>query len=293
MRQRVLFYLNKGKIQVLPAMLTTIFLCGQNGIEPVFREEDRETMNQVPELNLSQCRFTTDPIADGVTAIFSFGGDGTVLSAMDRYAETDLPILGIHLGRMGFLLETEMKDLPVALERFSKGEYSIERRMMLQMCISHDPSFRPLLATNEVSISRGISQRMIAFDVAVDNKMVDHYIADGLMVSAPTGSTGYSLSAGGPIVSPDVNCMIINPICPHTLQSRPIIVSKHSHVKVTLRMKEEREGIQLSVDGLNIGGLQNGQSIEVCRSSHDGQLIRFEDKNFYALLKSKLSQWSL
>jgi len=175
-----------------------------------------------------------------------------------------------------------------------RGEYAIERRMMLYaegMCNGKPVS---AYATNEVSISRGLSQRMIALDALVGGALVDHYIADGVVLASPTGSTAYSLSAGGPIVSPDVPCFVLNPICPHTLQSRPIVLSADEPVTLLLNMKEMREGMQLSIDGQAISRMRNGERLTVMRSPHDAQLVRFSRaRNFFSLLKDKLSQWSL
>jgi len=149
-------------------------------------------------------------------------------------------------------------------------------------------------ATNEVSISRGLSQRMIALDAYVGDMLVDHYIADGLVLSSPTGSTAYSLSAGGPIIAPDVQCFLLNPICPHTLTSRPIVLSAKEHVRLKIHMKEMREGIQLSVDGQAVCEMRNQEEISIIRSPHDALLIRFSrERNYFSLLKDKLSQWSL
>ena len=135
---------------------------------------------------------------------------------------------------------------------------------------------------------------MIALDALVGSALVDHYIADGVVLASPTGSTAYSLSAGGPIVSPDVPCFVLNPICPHTLQSRPIVLSADEPVTLLLNMKEMREGMQLSIDGQAISRMRNGERLTVMRSPHDAQLVRFSRaRNFFSLLKDKLSQWSL
>ncbi|MFQ9805558.1 MAG: NAD(+)/NADH kinase [Christensenellales bacterium] len=217
-----------------------------------------------------------------------------VLRALDMYVDRDIPILGINLGRLGFLLETQTQELPDALDMLVRGEYAIERRMMLKvegMCNGKPVS---AYATNEVSVSRGLSQRMIALDALVGGTLVDHYIADGVVLASPTGSTAYSLSAGGPIVSPDVPCFVLNPICPHSLQSRPIVLSAAEQVTLLLNMKEMRDGIQLSIDGQAVSRMRNGERLTVTRSPHDAQLVRFpRERNFFSLLKDKLSQWSL
>ena len=137
-------------------------------------------------------------------------------------------------------------------------------------------------------------QRMIAMDAYAGKMLVDHYIADGLVLSSPTGSTAYSLSAGGPIVSPDVTCFVLNPICPHSLQSRPIVLPANQNIRLRINMKEMREGILLSVDGQAVCEMHNQEEVSIVRSPHDALLVRFfDERNFFSLLKDKLSQWSL
>lgn len=293
MIRHAMFCLNKNKQSVYEAVRDCAQLCIQKEIEPVFFSEDRDDLlAALPEL--AQCRFMPSPILGLIDALLVFGGDGTVLRALDSYVDCGIPVLGINLGRLGFLLETQIDELEQALHLLSCGEYAIERRMMLYVEGVCDGRVVSGYATNEVSISRGLSQRMIALDASVGDTLVDHYIADGVVLASPTGSTGYSLSAGGPIVSPDVPCFVLNPICPHSLQSRPIVLSCSEHVTLRINMKEMREGIQLSIDGQAVCRMQNGESITVSRSPHDALLIRFpKERNFFSLLKDKLSQWSL
>lgn len=294
MIRRILFYLNKSKETAAKAAVDCAALCRGRGIEVcLFREDEAWLNKRIPGI-AEGCRLVDAPVPGEIDAIFVFGGDGTVLRALDSYVSCDIPMLGVNLGRMGFLLETEPKDLAKALDSLKAGRYRVERRMMLR--IEGDCGGKRVLAyaTNEVSISRGLSQRMIALDAYVGDMLVDHYIADGLVLSSPTGSTAYSLSAGGPIVAPDVQCFVLSPICPHTLTARPIVLSSKERVRLKIHMKEMREGIQLSVDGQAICGMRNMEEITVIRSPHDALLIRFEEeRNYYALLRDKLSQWSL
>ena len=294
MIRQVMFYLNKNKPAVYDVASRCAALCLRRGLVPcLFSEDEKDIAANAPQM-LEGVRLLDAPVPGEIDALLVFGGDGTVLRALDSYVECDIPMLGVNLGRMGFLLETQVDELDQALERLCTGQYTIERRMMLRMegCIGG----REIMAyaTNEVSISRGLSQRMIALDAFAGDMLVDHYIADGLVLSSPTGSTAYSLSAGGPIVSPDVICFVLSPICPHSLQSRPIVLPAHQSIRLAVNMKEMREGIRLSVDGQAIGELRNHESVTIVRSPHDGLLIRFAEKrNYFSLLKEKLSQWSL
>ena len=294
MIRRILFYLNRSKETAAQAAAGCMALCRERAMEVSLFAEDAAWLEARLPGSTQGCRIAEAPVPGETDAVFVFGGDGTVLRALDSYVGCDIPMLGVNLGRMGFLLETEPQDLAAALDRLKAGRYRIERRMMLQIEGDCGGKHIHAYATNEVSISRGLSQRMIALDAYVGDMLVDHYIADGLVLSSPTGSTAYSLSAGGPIVAPDVHCFVLNPICPHTLTSRPIVLSGKERVRLKIHMKEMREGIQLSVDGQAICGMRNMEEITVIRSPHDALLIRFgEERNYFSLLKDKLSQWSL
>ena len=292
MVRRIMFYLNKSKEQILETVQNCSQLCHQRGIVPMYFREDVPFLEPCIQVDPA-CVFDT-PKQANADMLFVFGGDGTMLRALDSFVTSDIPVLGVNLGRLGFLLETEKEDLSEALDMICQGNYEIERRMMLHVQMMHNGKSVSAYATNEVSISRGLSQRMIALDAYVGQTHVDHYIADGIVLASPTGSTGYSLSAGGPIVSPDVQCFVLNPICPHSLQSRPIVLSPAEQVRLRINMKEMREGIQLSVDGQAISGMRNREEICISRSAHDALLVRFgKERNYYSLLKEKLSQWSL
>ena len=205
-----------------------------------------------------------------------------MLRVLDRYVPYDVPVLGINLGRLGFLPEVETADMDRALQYLLEEKYEIEHRMMLYYHVSNRRESIVGYATNEISVSRGLSQRMIAMDVKADGRFVEHYIADGALVASPTGSTAYSLSAGGPIISPDVDCLLVNPICPHALESRPIILSDHCQVELCLNMKEERKGMQFSADGCEDHEMFNGDRVSIQRSPHDALMIRLlGEKNFF------------
>ena len=150
-------------------------------------------------------------------------------------------------------------------------------------------------ALNDIVLYRPNDElHLVKLHVNVGGADMGRIMSDGLIIATPTGSTAYSLSAGGPIVSPDVPCFVLNPICPHSLQSRPIVLSAAEQVTLLLNMKEMRDGIQLSIDGQAVSRMRNGERLTVTRSAHDAQLVRFpRDRNFFSLLKDKLSQWSL
>lgn len=294
MNRRILFDFNRGKEAAAQAVRTCVQLCRERGLEPCFFAADAAWLRaHAPEV-LEGGQMLERLRPGEIDVMLVFGGDGTVLRALDSYVDCDIPVLGVHLGRMGFLLETQPQELAQALDRLKAGAYRIERRMLLRAEGVLGGRSVCAYATNEIAVSRGLSQRMIALDAFVDDMLVDHYIADGVVLASPTGSTAYSLSAGGPIIAPDVQCMLLNPICPHTLTARPIVLSPKARVRLRIHMKEMREGIQLSVDGQAVCEMRNHEEISVIRSPHDALLIRFDEKrNYFALLKDKLSQWSL
>ena len=294
MIRRALLYLHRGKLSAAQIVREAAVLCREREIEVSFFAEDEGWLKaELPDLAHSAA-YMAAPVPGKTDLIVVFGGDGTMLRALDSFVSCNIPMLGVNLGRMGFLLETQPDELAAALDLIKAGRYEIERRMMLRVEGNCSGKSICAHATNEVSISRGLSQRMIAMDAYVGDMLVDHYIADGLVLSSPTGSTAYSLSAGGPIIAPDVQCFLLNPICPHTLTSRPIVLSAREHVRLKIHMKEMREGIQLSVDGQAICEMRNLEEVSVIRSPHDALLVRFgKERNYFSLLKDKLSQWSL
>ncbi|MGN0773164.1 MAG: NAD(+)/NADH kinase [Candidatus Ventricola sp.] len=294
MIRRILFYFNRGKDSAVEAVCSCAQLCRARGLEMCFFREDEAWLEAHAPGVTQGSTLLERPVPGETDLILVFGGDGTVLRALDSYVCCNIPMLGVNLGRMGFLLETQPQEMDRALDLLRAGQYRIERRMMLRVEGTCGGQSILAYATNEVSVSRGLSQRMIALDAFVGDMLVDHYIADGLVLSSPTGSTAYSLSAGGPIVSPDVQCFVLSPICPHSLTSRPIVFSASERVRLKINMKEMREGIRLSVDGQAVCEMRNHEEISVIRSPHDALLIRFdENKNYFSLLKDKLSQWSL
>ncbi|MBQ8093989.1 MAG: NAD(+)/NADH kinase [Clostridia bacterium] len=282
----IFFFVNWEKEGVLPVVQSWIKAAANMGFEPFLAGREAEHLSGTPEYQM--VRFVSQPEAGHTDFVLTFGGDGTMICALDRYARLNCPFLGVNMGRMGFLLEADAGRPEDALDALLHNRFFIEKRMMLALT-AEDGSCRAL-AMNEVSVSRGMSQRMIAMDVICDSRTIEHYIADGVILSTPTGSTAYSLAAGGPIIMPDVECILVNPICPHTLTSRPIILSKEKTVEVWLNMKEERKGSILSVDGETVCSLSNGDRIEVSRAECSAQLVRLRsESNFFELMKNKLS----
>jgi len=218
-------------------------------------------------------------------AIISVGGDGTLLRANALALQYDLPVFGINVGRVGFLTEIELDELESACEKLKNDDFTIEKRMMLEVRSEDHTS----LALNDVVISRGGYSRLIGIDAWVDKDPIGRFMADGLIVSTPTGSTGYSLSAGGPIICPEVECMVLTPICAHSLQHRPVVTSAQQ--AITIQLSGDVKAM-VSVDGREPYAFQGGQKLTIVRSERAARFIRLQPKSFFSKIRVKLSEWS-
>ncbi len=221
-------------------------------------------------------------------AVIAVGGDGTLLRANQFAIDHGVPILGINVGRIGFLAEVELEQLPSACQKLKSGDYWIEDRMMLASTGSNG---KPLLALNDIVLSRGGFERLIAINAWVDQELVGRYIGDGLIVATPTGSTGYSLSAGGPIVFPGVDCILLSPICAHSLQHRPVVISSKQTVTLELDC-DLAQRAQLSADGQKALQLSACQKITVTCAGKQARLIHVEPQDFFKVIRHKLTEWS-
>lgn len=219
--------------------------------------------------------------------IVSLGGDGTILRGVQYALKWDVPLLGVNLGRKGFLAEIEPQGLEEALTRLIHQEYTLEERPLLSV------TFDGLrwLALNDVVVSRGGFARLIGVTTLVNGEMAGRYLADGVIVTTPTGSTGYSLSAGGPIVSPGVDCMVVTPVCAHSLQHRPCVVSGSSAIRLELDSDEEQTAC-LQVDGQNRAELTAGMAVQISRAAERVRFIRMQPEQFFRLVRNKLTEWS-
>ncbi|HNW86161.1 MAG TPA: NAD(+)/NADH kinase [Candidatus Limiplasma sp.] len=231
---------------------------------------------------------TGDATDFAMEAIVAVGGDGTLLRATQTAIAHNVPILGINVGHIGFLVETELEHLSEACQRLREDRFSIETRMMLDV-VRQDGTVKTAL--NDVVISRGGYARLIAVKASVGEELIGRYIADGLIISTPTGSTGYSLSAGGPIVCPEVECILLSPICPHSLQHRPVVANAAQTVTIALDCAPEQNA-QLDVDGRIAGMLSGNETVSIRRSQTVTKLIRFGSHSFFHRIRAKLTEWS-
>lgn len=215
--------------------------------------------------------------------VLVFGGDGTVLDAVRAIAGRDIPILGVNLGNLGFLTAYEQDAACEEIVRCLKDGAPVSR-MLLNISINGVTS---LNALNEVVI-RTAGTRPITLDVSIDGRFADTIHSDGLIVSSPAGSTAYSLSAGGPVLAPEVEAILIIPICAHSLHSRPLVVSASSQIAVGLSGELDAT---VSVDGVGVGNLQMGGVVSVTKSHNSAVFLSDGDDNFYKKLLAKMNSW--
>ena len=217
------------------------------------------------------------------------GGDGTLLNSARLAAPSAVPVFGVNMGRLGFLTEVDMPQLYKALELLLAGEYFIEERMMLEASVIRDgKAFQPLTGLNDAVITKGAFARLIMLDTMVDGRHFNTYHADGVIIATPTGSTAYSLSAGGPLVVPDLDLLLFTPICPHALWARPLVISPHSKVQVTLRSSQGE--VMLTVDGQLGMHLQHGDTVRVKRSRNRARFIKLNNQTFFDILREKFKE---
>lgn len=224
--------------------------------------------------------------------IIVLGGDGTLLQAAADLVDMDIPFLGINLGTLGFLAEVNVAGISEALDRLIKGEYEIEKRMMLHGTSSSGENvLDDATALNEIVITRRGSLQIINFNIYVNGQFLHKYHADGVIVATPTGSTGYNLSAGGPIVEPRASLLLISPICPHSMQNRSIVLSPED--TVTIEIEKSRDGkvqeVEAIFDGSHKVRLCTGDKLEIQKSEKTTGIVKFCQVSFLEVLHRKMS----
>jgi NAD+ kinase len=226
-------------------------------------------------------------LVDKADLVLVLGGDGTLLSAARMVEERGVPILGINMGGLGFLTEVGGEHLYKTLERVFAKDFYIEERLMLRARLDRCGA-RVAQATvlNDVVVTKGELSRMIAMTIEIDGRFVTSLRGDGLILSTPTGSTAYSMSAGGPIVSPAVNALVITPICPHTLTHRPLLVPGTATLAVTLTSHDK--GAMVTFDGQAGVAIREGDTVTIKPSQHKTRLVRFPERTYYDVLRRKL-----
>ena len=220
------------------------------------------------------------------------GGDGTMLQAARDVQKWNLPLIGVNLGTLGYMTEIELSALEESLDLLMNGQFEVESRMMLSGKVEGRQGTEEDLALNDIVISRSGSLQIIKFNILVNGQFLNNYSADGVIVTTPTGSTGYNLSAGGPIVEPKARLIMITPICPHTLNQRSIILSPEDVIEIEI--SEGREGCvqtgEANIDGTHVVPMHTGERIKIVQSEKTTDIIQLNKVSFLEVLHKKLSE---
>jgi NAD+ kinase len=231
------------------------------------------------------------PHIDNVDLIFSLGGDGTVLFSSRLVESRGIPIMAVNLGAFGFITEISKDEWRSAFEKYAAGELGLSRRVMVKVMVERRGNrIRTFKGLNDAVISGSGISKIVRLNVALNKTPLGQYRADGIILSTPTGSTAYSVAAGGPILDPEIEAFIINPICPFTLSNRPIVVSGNDVIYVNVE-EEQRAEMILSIDGQEVFPLEKGDNVIFEKSHSKTLLVRSDLRNFYEVLRSKLN-WS-
>jgi NAD+ kinase len=224
--------------------------------------------------------------SENLDIIIVLGGDGTILRTARNIVGADIPILGVNIGNLGFLAGVECSHFESALESIRNNNFTVEERMMLKCIVNVDETIKEYHALNDVVISKGTLSRIVRYDVSVEGNFYTSFTADGVIISTPTGSTAYSLSAGGPIIYPTLNLIEITPICPHSPGMRSIVLDAEN--KVDILVKKGNESVFLTVDGQESSELNNNITISLSISENKCKVIRLENYNYFDILRRKI-----
>lgn len=270
--------------EVVPPLLDWL---ANRDIQALMDHETADGLDFAQQSSLSAPVLNRSELPAKSDLILVLGGDGTLLSAARQVLNCDVPILAVNLGGLGFLTAVTIEELYPALDLVIQGKHQVECRNMLQIDVLRDGlEIATYHALNDVVLNKAAIARILDFQVYVDGQFVNLVKADGLIVSTPTGSTAYSLSAGGPIVFPSVDAFVITPICPHTLTNRPLVVPDKSRIEIV--QMSEAEDVFLTVDG-QVGLQSHSHDRVVCSlSPHRTSLVRPPHKQFFSVLRSKL-----
>ncbi|NLT49853.1 MAG: NAD(+) kinase [Ignavibacteria bacterium] len=221
--------------------------------------------------------------------VFTLGGDGTMLSTAFESRNYDVPLVGINLGKLGFLAEINLDNIGKFIDDIKKGKTIIEERITLEAFCTECPLTK-MFAVNDIVIDKGMWPKMIEITIKVDDEYVSTFSADGVIVATPTGSTGYSLSTGGPIVFPKAKSIIISPVAPHTLTMRPLVLSCEQKINITVN--SQNKSVQVNCDGQRVNQFRSPASLQIGKSSRPMRLLHSKDNSYFSILREKLF-WGL
>ena len=284
--KRIGIVLKPHQPDALKTLCELIQWLSQRGIELVGGPEiEREQVEH--ETGCSVAEVEPDNLAASVDLILVLGGDGTMISTARMIGDYEVPVLGVNYGGLGYLAEFRIEELYLGLESILSGNYRLDKRVMLHVDLERDES--PIAVNrvlNDVVINKSALARIVEIDVFLNQLFVNSFRADGLIISTPTGSTAYNLSAGGPVIFPSMNAIVITPICPFTLSNRPIVVPDDAIIE--LRLKTDQEEVALTLDGQVGFPLKVDDRVVIRKSNTTFNLIQPSNRNYFDVLRDKL-----
>jgi len=242
----------------------------------------------VEHLTKAGIEVVDDETVTGSDLVIAIGGDGTMLYAASLVRDHDVPLLGINRGRLGFLADVLPDEMLSSVDHILGGDYTVETRLMLHADLQRaDGDSASGIAFNDVVLQRRETGRMVDFETSVAGQFVNTHSGDGLIVASPTGSTAYALSCGGPIVEPQLDAMVVVPICPHTLTDRPIVIAANQKIEICL-LARENTGAEVAIDGHSIGPISPDDTLTITAADQRIRLVHPPGYDFYGILRSKL-----
>lgn len=277
------------KEEVVPFVQQLFDILLGQGIEVTITQDFAENLSPFLTLPVQVEIFTRDSSLLDVNYVLSLGGDGTLLDAVTYVGALQIPIMGINMGRLGFLASVPYAQLVMAIESLLKGHYTIEERSLIHVDSDQDVFEGKNFGLNEFSILKRDTSSMIAVHTYIDGEFLNSYWADGLIVATPTGSTGYSLSCGGPVMMPQTNIFVISPVCPHNLNVRPLVVSDTSVISFEIEGRSTKYLVSLDSRSRPVDATIQ---LAVRRENFNAKLIKLNQVNFLTTLRTKM-HWGL
>mgnify|MGYP001156912780 FL=1 len=265
----------------IPGLVHEVVLWAENNDIVLFLPNSLEHL----EIASSHSNFYDSTNPPNVDFLLCLGGDGTLIAGVRIFSKPTVPVLGVHIGGLGFLAQITPKELTEKLDLIKDDEFTTQERLVLNAKISNNN--HSYFAINDFVVQNEIAYRVTSLSLYIDGKHVSDYKSDGIIISTPTGSTAYSLSSGGPIVQPDVFSIIVTPIAPHSLTSRPLVLPADVNIEFRFNGDSEKE-LKLISDGQNIENFTNNSTVTISQAHHHLKFITFEDYDYYQTLKTKM-----
>ena len=271
---------NPGKKEV-PGLVHEVMLWAKDNNIKLFLPDSLEHL----KIASNHSNFYNSNVPPDIDFLLCLGGDGTLIAGVRIFSNPTVPVLGVHIGGLGFLAQITPKELNEKLNMIKNGQSTTQERLVLDAQISN--SNKSHFAINDFVVQNEIAYRVTSLSLYIDGKHVSDYKSDGIIISTPTGSTAYSLSSGGPIVQPDVFSIIVTPISPHSLTSRPLVLPADVDIEFRFNGDSEKE-LKLISDGQNIQNFTNDSTVKISQAKHHVKFITFEDYDYYQTLKTKM-----